>query len=78
MFAAGVRCCVPHVYGFGRSDEANGLSFCPLLKGAKEGLSEAIWAFAALSETFTLQSVSAVASATRDVLQRLLVPNFDA
>ena len=69
---------VRHVYGFGRSGGANGLSFCPLLKGAKEGLSEAIWAFAALSETFTLQSVSPVASATRDVFQWLLVTNFDA
>jgi hypothetical protein len=53
------------------------LSLCPLLNHV-DSVAAANSAFAALSETFTLQSVSAVASATRDVFQWLLVTNFDS
>ena len=53
------------------------LFLCPLLNHV-DSVAAASSAFAALSETFTLQCVSAVASATRDVFQWLPVTNFDS
>src|SRR5262245_53797084 len=54
------------------------LSLCPSLNAAECVGPEATSAFAALSESSSLQSVSvSSASATRDVVQRHQVPNFD-
>ena len=59
-------------------DHRAALSLCPLLNHV-DSVAAASSAFAALSETFTLQSVTMpVASATRDVFQWLLVTNFDS
>jgi hypothetical protein len=51
------------------------LSLCPLLRQAESDTHIG----KALNETFTLQCLQCAssASATRDVLQRLQIPNFD-
>jgi hypothetical protein len=53
------------------------LSLCPLLNPVESERAQASSAVAALNETPSVQSVMLV-SASRDVLQRIQVPNFDA